>query len=636
MIIQMKQVQIIGLKKNTQKVIHLLHQMGILQIEDVRNLTDISLQSYSPGEQQRQKREDTGKLLTLINGQTEILQKYFDGHNQPHQTPGEHDLVTIQTQIDQLAGQIQQLTRDAKKIEADLDTLPKYVNTLRKILPRLSPSVRLPDRSLLIGIMARGEGKLRDVLVKHLQEVAAGNYDFSVLPMEDDAEAVQIVIPASSAHDIEKLFEKEGITRFSIPDEYVKIPPEKVLDDLNHQITHTEQAKKTNQQHFRNLAIQWFATLEEDTLICQDVLEEFEILDKVGATEQTFVILGWIPKEDVERLQKALDDEVGKEVWLDVLPTTIEMTSATPVEMRNPPLIQPYETLVRMRAIPRYDDIDPSTLTAIFMPMFFGMMVGDIGYGILLFVLAFFLVRTMADGFWKDVVKVLRAGSLWTVLFGFLYGEFFSDLGKTLGLRAILIDRLQPSNLLPLMGIFIGVGVLHITLGLTVGVVNAIKHKNKAHLLERGGMLIGLIGMVSLIGVLTHILPLALEIPSGLVVIAGIVVLGISFGKTGVVIGPIEMVGLIGNILSYLRLAAVGLASVYLGLVANRLVGKLGSVAIGLVAAVIIHALNLIMAGFSPMIHSLRLHYVEFFQKFYEGGQNPFMPFKSRIHADSK
>jgi V/A-type H+-transporting ATPase subunit I len=160
---------------------------------------------------------------------------------------------------------------------------------------------------------------------------------------------------------------------------------------------------------------------------------------------------------------------------------------------------------------------------------------------------------------------------------------------------------------------------------------NAIQHHNRTHLLERGGMLAGVLGILLLIAILRGFLPMFLEVPAGLIIVAGVVLIGVSLGKTGVVVGPIEIVSLIGNILSYMRLAAVGLASVYLGMVANHLVGRLGSVAIGLVAAVLIHVLNLIMAGFSPMIHSLRLHYVEFYRKFYEGGQNAFKPFSQRI-----
>jgi V/A-type H+-transporting ATPase subunit I len=98
----------------------------------------------------------------------------------------------------------------------------------------------------------------------------------------------------------------------------------------------------------------------------------------------------------------------------------------------------------------------------------------------------------------------------------------------------------------------------------------------------------------------------------------------------GMLIGPIEFIGLIGNVLSYLRIAAIGLASIYLAQVANDMAGKVGSLIVGIIVVVLIHALNLVMGAFSPTIHSLRLHYVEFFRKFYEGGGKPFEPFKSQ------
>ena len=92
-----------------------------------------------------------------------------------------------------------------------------------------------------------------------------------------------------------------------------------------------------------------------------------------------------------------------------------------------------------------------------------------------------------------------------------------------------------------------------------------------------------------------------------------------------------EFIGLMGNILSYLRIAAIGLASVYLAQVANQMAGKLGNLVLGALVAVLIHALNLVMGAFSPTIHSLRLHYVEFFRKFYQGGGRPYEPFESQF-----
>jgi V/A-type H+-transporting ATPase subunit I len=149
--------------------------------------------------------------------------------------------------------------------------------------------------------------------------------------------------------------------------------------------------------------------------------------------------------------------------------------------------------------------------------------------------------------------------------------------------------------------------------------------------LERGGMLVGLIGLFFIVGVLTDFLPQGFMNISIVLVIVGIVLLSTSLGCLGIVMGPIEFITLVGNVLSYLRIAAIGLASVYLAKVANEVAGLTGNIIVGLIIAFLIHALNLVLGMFSPTIHSLRLHYVEFFRKFYEGGGRPYEPFKSRL-----
>jgi len=182
-----------------------------------------------------------------------------------------------------------------------------------------------------------------------------------------------------------------------------------------------------------------------------------------------------------------------------------------------------------------------------------------------------------------------------------------------------------------LLMITIAVGFFHVTLGLILGVFEALRDHDRHLLFERSGMLLGLISLLVLVGTLTGLIPEQLKIPSGIGMLAGIFLLGFPLGKLGLFIGSIEFIGLIGNILSYLRIAAIGLASVYLAKVVNDVAGMTGNVLTAGIVLVLGHSLNLVLGVFSPTIHSLRLHYVEFFRKFYEGGGKPYHPFRSSL-----
>jgi V/A-type H+-transporting ATPase subunit I len=351
-------------------------------------------------------------------------------------------------------------------------------------------------------------------------------------------------------------------------------------------------------------------------------------LSLFGETDLTFVLAGWLPSNKYDKVEKTLSQKIGEAVLVRQLPMTGQMKKLAPVALHNPKPARSFESLVNLLSLPRYGHIDPTRLMALFLPIFFGMILGDIGYGAILLVLSLVFMRKYKTGTLHDILVVLAMGSAWAIVFGFLFGEFFGTLGKYVGLEPLWFDRASKEYVTSLLLITVAIGAVHILLGLVLGLWEGIKDRSRSHLLERGGMLVGLFGLFVIVGVMTEYLPDTLMTPGIIGLVLGIILLGASLGWLGILMGPIEFIGLIGNILSYLRIAAIGLASVYLAKVANDIAGIAGNIVVGVILAALIHALNLVLGAFSPTIQSLRLHYVEFFRKFYEGGGRPYRPYQ--------
>ena len=265
---------------------------------------------------------------------------------------------------------------------------------------------------------------------------------------------------------------------------------------------------------------------------------------------------------------------------------------------------------------------------ALVLPLMVGAMVGDVAYGTLLLAGSFIARRRFGSrsAAVRDLCDVFVAGSIWAIVFGFLFGEALGDIGHRLGLPALWFYRGGPDAVEPLLLFSLAFGAAHVALGLLLGLWQSAKTRRTAELLERAGLLLALCGVFVLAGVATDRLALFALVPAATTIVVGLALLVVPRGVLGLLMGPLELIGALGNILSYLRVAAVGLASAYLAVVANRL-GGLGPVWIGVLIAAFFHALNLGLASFSPMIQALRLHYVEFFSKFFEDGGEPFRPF---------
>jgi V/A-type H+-transporting ATPase subunit I len=372
------------------------------------------------------------------------------------------------------------------------------------------------------------------------------------------------------------------------------------------------------------------------------------------------------------------------------------MAGRPPVVQDNPDSVKPFETLVRVLNRPQYSEFDPSFLVFLTFPLFFGFMIGDVGYGLLYLAIGY-VILSRYDG----AIGALGAIGLWsgafTVIFGVLYGEVFGlhTIGTVLwgghppiekGLSPATLDWAQLWIIVSLL-----VGLLHVTAGYVLGFAKEVQHSFREALLESGSW------AVLMLGVWGWILSRAAEASKpgflfavfdgepfpfgfggfpevfgwgalvvGLLVGLPLMVYGEveHLGNIGIIAGVLESLNVLVNVLSYARIAAVLLAKAGMAFVVNLLffgayqhdgefsflishgpqwaIGEygpeavmfpglihlgIGGVLLGIIVVVIGHALVLVLGITSAGLQAVRLEYVEFFQKFYDGGGDSYEPF---------
>jgi V/A-type H+/Na+-transporting ATPase subunit I len=353
----------------------------------------------------------------------------------------------------------------------------------------------------------------------------------------------------------------------------------------------------------------------------RDRLAQLDALSLTAVTHSLFVLDGWLPAGSEPRLARALDRAFGATVVLETVDRAHWEGQDAPVVLRNPRLFRPFEVLTGMLPLPRYGSIDPTPYMAVFFPMFFGLMLGDAGYGAAVALLALVLHRRSQPGSTlRAVAEVAGPCALFALTFGVLFGEYFGDLGRRwFGLQPLWLDR--ENAIVPFLVLTLSLGVVHVVLGLVLGVLAAAReHPRQAAGRGLSAAMILLI-VVAILGAV-EVLPRSVLTPA---VVALLVAFPVLIFLEGIV-AAIELLSAIGHVLSYARIMALGTASVMLAIVANKLAGAVGSALVGALFALLFHLVNFGLGLFSPTIHALRLHYVEFFGTFYSPGGTRYEP----------
>jgi V/A-type H+-transporting ATPase subunit I len=384
--------------------------------------------------------------------------------------------------------------------------------------------------------------------------------------------------------------------------------------------------------------------------------ERLSVLEKATEAKYVTLIEGWIPESDAETALSEVRENI-EYVFIDTRKP--EKGEEPPTKQKNAKGLSPFQTIVNLFALPKYGEKDPTPIVAYSFALFFGIMVCDVLYALGIILLAKFLLSKFVDDPKSEAFKrfqnlIYICGGV-ALIGGVLTGQYLGDIYANFGLGDFaLVQGIK--NLLQdpvsFIVLALGIGFIHVNIGHIIAFVNGIKERNKGLVLSKIGLFLVEIGIpailnsllgVNLPGFTPQIYSILLYCMAG-----GVVLIAVSSvmqsGGLGAILWLFDITGLLGDIMSYARLAGVGLATFYLASTFNMMAGLFGEIIpgtvgviiggiMGVVIVVFGHMINMVLTAITGFMHSLRLCFVEFLFKFYEGGGKEYSPFKLRRRA---
>ena len=640
----MVKVRVITLKDYSEPTFKTLHKLGVLHVEESKELTPVDKAAVES------QQKEASELLTLVgNMLSHITEKQQVSPGEDTEVIYTRPFGEIGKEVRSLYSKFGELHEDTVKINNEIEQLTEQ----KKYLGAFSQQHDLRLRDLRFS----GDYLFTTVFVLPTEAYETlhdqlNNYLLgSITGTVEDETVLYVISKVENREAIESLITNAGGKTLLVPDEDLTLrkflaKTEDKLHRLEEKLTKLHEELQTKaEQELRSIALLRLALIAEN--------QRLSVLAKACEAKYVTLIEGWVPENNIESAIFDLKENIDY-VFIDTRKP--EPSEEPPTKLRNPTGLKPFQIVVGLFGDPRYREWDPTPIIAYSFALFFGLMVADVVYALgLILVGRFLLVRFLGGSEETKLFQrlIYTCGGVALVM-GLLTGNYLGDVYlffgfENLAIVAVVQQALQ--NPLTFVMLALMIGFIHVNIAHVIALVKGVKERNQ-------GIIIGKIGLFALQFGIPYILHtmMRIDIPgfptqiyavSLYVIIAGVVLVVVGSlkqsGGIGAILWLFDITGLLGDIMSYTRIAGVGLATFYLASAFNMLArlfsgfvpvpgiaGVVGGVVLAIIILLIGHLINLLLSLITGFVHSLRLCFVEFLIKFYEGGGIRYSPFRLR------
>jgi len=637
-IVPLKRFWIVVSKENEEKLLGILKEFSLIHWEDLSIEGNISNHEYN---ELLNKLEEVIKILIRIFPEKKgFLEGFFGGRSE-----------ITREELERLKNEVswEELYKEAKYIEKSLDILEEKEKYLQSLFEETMYWYDLDEPLNFPRIFKRfslysGSFKNED-FVKFKEDLKDILEDSWYVFWEKNSEVkVIFLIPLEYIKDFEDALQKYKFEYHRIP--YLKGTPKENIERLKRSLEKLrkdleeiiERAKELYNK--KNNLLAWYDYFY--------IKSQEKIFKNFSFNSNYFVIYsGWIPVKLRDLFLKKLKDKIEDFIWEDRDPLDEE---EPPVLLENKKLFRPFEFLTKLYGLPSYKSIDPTPFVAPFYLLFFGICLGDFGYGLLLLLSSFWIKRKFKpEGSARELMDLLSVLSIPSILVGILTWSFFGNQlflgpdGRFLGIFPII----NPSvDLIKALSIALFIGIISQFYALILKFISSWKNKD-----YQSALFDALLWIIFLSSILFYIYSRFQNISSltfvKYILIISLISLVFTQGReykgiTRLIVGLISIYGIlggygvtsfIGDILSYSRLFALNLVGSVFGFVITELSNMVRNIpVIGWILFSIIfiagQLLNFILSVLGAFVHSTRLQFLEIFGRFYSAGGKMFNSFK--------